>query len=97
MYKVIRVFKDKYTNNIYAIGDSFASDEPDRIKDLLSRKLIEGVSDKDMPSIYSVADEKYYQSMVKKDLIKLLTERGMKFNKRQTKLELIELLLQGGE
>lgn len=42
MYKVINKFKDKYTGRIYLPGDLFASDEPERLRDLLNRKLIEG-------------------------------------------------------
>ena len=41
--KVIRKFHDKYNLNIvYNIGDEFSSNEPDRIKDLIERGLIEG-------------------------------------------------------
>ena len=42
-YRVIRRFRDKYTREIYLPGDTFVSDESDRIKDLLTRGLIEEV------------------------------------------------------
>jgi hypothetical protein len=49
MYKVKCVFKDKYTEHLYSVGEDFTSDEPERINDLLNRGLIEGVSE-DPPS-----------------------------------------------
>jgi hypothetical protein len=82
--KVIRKFHDKYNLNIvYNIGDEFSSNEPDRIKDLIDRGLIEGEM---KPS---------FDSMTKKELIKELEERGIKFNAKAKREELIELL--GGD
>lgn len=76
-YKVIRRFRDKYTREIYLPGDAFVSDEADRIKDLLTRELIEEVK---------------YGSMTKKEIMDMLEERNIEYNERQTKAELIELL-----
>jgi|GEM_PF-6297131 len=45
MYKVISPFADKYNGDLHAVGEPFTSDEPERIEDLLNRKLIEGVPD----------------------------------------------------
>lgn len=88
MYKVKRIFRDKYTNKLYAIGDNFTSNENNRIKDLSARGLIEGVAKEVVtPS---------FDSMTKNELVKLLVDKGIEFNKRQTKEELVELL-QGGE
>ncbi len=75
-YKVIRRFRDKYTGEIYLSGDTFESDEADRIKDLLTRGLI----------------EVQYDSMTKKEIMDMLEERNIEYNERQTKAELIELL-----
>lgn len=93
MYKVIRKFRDKYTDEVYAIGDSFTSDDPERISDLLQRKLIEGVPD--TPSTSYIADKNAYQLMTKKELMQLLNQKGIEFSDRQKKAELIELL--GGD
>ncbi len=76
-YKVMRRFRDKYTREIYLPGDAFVSDETDRIKDLLTRELIEEVK---------------YDSMTKKEIMDRLEERGIEYSERQTKAELIELL-----
>ena len=75
-YKVMRRFRDKYTREIYLPGDAFVSDEADRIKDLLTRGLI----------------EVQYDSMTKKEIMDMLEERNIEHNDRQTKAELIELL-----
>jgi len=75
-YNVIRRFRDKYTGEIYLPGDAFESDEADRIKDLLTRGLI----------------EVQYDSMTKKEIMDMLEERNIEYNERQTKAELIELL-----
>ena len=75
-YKVMRRFRDKYTGEIYLSGDTFESDEADRIKDLLTRGLI----------------EVQYDSMTKKEIMDMLEERNIEYNERQTKVELIELL-----
>lgn len=40
-YVVIKRFKDKYTKGIYSPGDAFKSDEVERIKELINRKLIQ--------------------------------------------------------
>lgn len=78
-YNVIRRFRDKYTGEIYLPGDTFESDEADRIKDLLTRGLI----------------EVQYDSMTKKEIMDMLEERNIEYNERQTKAELIELLQGG--
>lgn len=95
MFKVISPFRDKYIpGKIYRVGDPFHSDDEKRIKDLLNRKLIEGVSEKGTPS-FDVAEHNEYQLMTKKEIEALLKKKGIKFNSRQTKDELIQLL--GGE
>lgn len=93
MYKVIRIFRDKYTKCPYAIGDSFESADPDRVEDLLDRKLIEDVPEKVTSSI---ADHNEYQLMTKNELTKVLAKRGIEFNKRLAKDELIGLLMSKG-
>lgn len=41
MYKVIAKFKDKLSpQHFYNVGDEFMSEDKNRIKDLLDRKLI---------------------------------------------------------
>lgn len=76
-YKVIRRFRDKYTGAIYGPGDTFVSEEADRIKDLLTRGLIE-------------TDD--YSGLTKKEIMALLDEKGIEYNSRQTKSEMIDLL-----
>ena len=83
-YRVIRRFRDKYTREVYLPGDTFESDEADRIKDLLDRGLIEAVQ-----------QEQDYSSLAKKELMALLDAQGTEYNARQTKAELIALL--GGD
>lgn len=83
MYKVIREFHDKYNLKIvYKVGDEFSSNEPDRIKDLIDRGLIEG----EKPS---------FNSMTKKEIIKELEEKGIEYNAKAKKEELVKLL--GGD
>lgn len=82
-YNVIRRFRDKYTGEIYLSGDTFESDEADRIEDLLNRKLIEPMPEDELPD---------YNAMTKKELMALLDEKGIEYSERQTKAELIALL-----
>jgi len=84
MYKVIKLFKDKYNGQIYKVGDDFESDDTARINDLINRGLIEGEV---QPS---------YNSLTKKEIIVLLEGKGIEYNARAKKEELIELL-QGGD
>lgn len=84
MYKVIKLFKDKYNGQIYKIGDVFECDDTARINDLINRGLIEGEV---QPS---------YNSLTKKEIVELLEEKGIAYNARAKKEELIELL-QGGD
>lgn len=94
MYKVISPFRDKYIpSKVYQVGETFNSDDENRIRDLLNRKLIEGVFD-DAPS-FNVAEHNEFQLMTKKEIMALLKKKGIEFNSRQTKDELIQLL--GGE
>ncbi|MBC8588089.1 hypothetical protein [Paratissierella segnis] len=84
MYKVIREFHDKYNLKIvYKVGDEFSSNEPDRIKDLIDRGLIEG-------------DKPFFNSMTKKEIMKVLEERSIEYDMKARKDDLIELL-QGGD
>jgi len=95
MFKVISPFRDKYNpRKVYQVGEPFHSDDEERIKDLLNRKLIEGVSS-DTP-FFDDAEDQDYQKMTKKELQKLLEQKGIEYSQRQTKDELIQLLL-GGE
>ncbi|WP_147402726.1 hypothetical protein [Caldibacillus debilis] len=95
MYKVISPFRDKFNpEKIYHVGDPFESDDKERIADLISRKLIEGVPD-GAPSFHA-AEHNEYQLMTKKEIIALLKKKGIEFNSRQPKEELIRLLLGGG-
>lgn len=80
MYTVIKLFKDKYTGQIYKPGDSFKSDEKDRIKDLINRGLIKKNT------------EQSYDTLTKKEIIKLLRERNIEYNPKAKKEELIKLL-----
>ena len=84
MYTVIKLFKDKYTGQIYKPGDSFKSDEKDRIKDLINRGLIKKNT------------EQSYDTLTKKEIIKLLKERNIEYDPKTKKEELIKLL-EGGD
>jgi len=83
MYKVIKLFKDKYNGQIYKIGDVFECDDTARINDLINRGLIEG--DK-KPS---------FDLLTKKEIMRLLEEKGIEYNSRVNKDELLALL--GGD
>lgn len=85
MYTVIEEFRDKYDlKKAFKVGDSFNSDEPERIKDLIARKLIEGAA---APS---------FDSMTKNEIMGLLDEKEIMYDPKARKDELIELL-KGGE
>ncbi len=87
MYKVIKAFRDKYSKKLYVIGDSFTSEDPVRITDLVNRKLIEGVSDNGTPLVY--------ETMTRNEIVELIDQKGIEYNKRFTKPELIQLLIGG--
>lgn len=84
MYTVIKLFKDKYTGQIYRPGDSFISDEKDRIDDLINRGLIKKNT------------EQSYDTLTKKEIIKILKERNIEYDPKTKKEELIKLL-EGGD
>ena len=99
-YNVIRRFRDKYTGEIYLSGDTFESDEADRIKDLINRGIIKKTKRedgdwRDYLDKYPATKE-YLSSYTKKELQVMLDEKGIEYNPRQTKAELIELLQGGG-
>lgn len=87
MYTVIEEFRDKYDlKKAFKVGDSFNSDEPERIKDLIARRLIEGAA---APSFD-------FDSMTKNEIMGLLNEKEIMYDPKARKDELIELL-KGGE
>lgn len=69
---------------VYNVGDEFSSNEPDRIKDLIDRGLIEGEL---QPS---------YSSMTKREIMELLEEKSIEYDAKAKKDDLIELL-KGGD
>ena len=106
-YEVIRRFRDKYTGEIILPGSTFICDENDRIKDLISRRIIkaqdlnpdemtkkEDGDWRDYLQKYPATKE-YLSSYTKKELQVMLGEKGIEYNQKQTKTELIKLL--GGD
>ena len=81
-YEVIRRFRDKYTGEIILPGSTFICDENDRIKDLISRRIIK-------------AQDLNPDEFTKKEIMSMLEDKGIEYNPRQTKAELIKLL--GGD
>lgn len=91
MYKVVKRFRDIHTGYIYSVGDTFTCNDPERINNLLERKLIEGVPV--APSTSYIADNNAYQLMANKELEAELRKRGIDFKPRIKKADMIELLL----
>ena len=81
-YEVIRRFRDKYTGEIILPGSTFICDENDRIKDLISRRIIK-------------AQDLNPDEFAKKEIMSMLDDKGIEYSPRQTKAELIKLL--GGD
>lgn len=81
-YEVIRRFRDKYTGEIILPGSTFICDENDRIKDLISRRIIK-------------AQDLNPDEFTKKEIMSMLDDKGIEYNQKQTKAELIKLL--GGD
>lgn len=81
-YEVIRRFRDKYTGKIILPGSTFICDENDRIKDLISRRIIK-------------AQDLNPDEFTKKEIMSMLDDKGIEYSPRQTKAELIKLL--GGD
>lgn len=81
-YEVIRRFRDKYTGEIILPGSTFICDENDRIKDLISRRIIK-------------AQDLNPDEFTKKEIMSMLDDKGIEYSPRQTKTELIKLL--GGD
>jgi hypothetical protein len=81
-YEVIRRFRDKYTGEIILPGSTFICDENDRIKDLISRRIIK-------------AQDLNPDEFTKKEIMSMLDDKGIEYSPRQTKAELIKLL--GGD
>jgi hypothetical protein len=81
-YEVIRGFRDKYTGEIILPGSTFICDENDRIKDLISRRIIK-------------AQDLNPDEFTKKEIMSMLDDKGIEYSPRQTKAELIKLL--GGD
>lgn len=81
-YEVIRRFRDKYTGEIILPGSTFICDENDRIKDLISRRIIK-------------AQDLNPDEFTKKEIMSMLDDKGVEYSPRQTKAELMALL--GGD
>jgi hypothetical protein len=99
MYKVIKLFKDKYNGQTYKVGDDFKSDDTARINDLIDRGIIKKTERedgdwKDYLQKYP-ATEEYLSSYTKKELQAMLDDKCIEYNARAKKEELIKLL--GGD
>ncbi|MFV0327327.1 MAG: hypothetical protein ACK5LF_23640 [Bacteroides xylanisolvens] len=72
--KVLRVFRDKYTKELYSVGIELEFEDEARIEDLTSRGLVEAIEDKtgNDPVLIPLFEEEFE----KKTVIKALKSVG---------------------
>lgn len=74
--KVLRVFRDKYTKELYSVGIELEFEDEARIEDLTSRGLVEAIEDKkgNDPVLISLF-EKEFEKKVVIEVLKAIGEK----------------------
>lgn len=74
--KVLKIFRDKFTKELYPVGVKLELEDEDRIEDLTSRGLVEVVEDEKVsdPVLVSIFDEEFEKKTIL-DALKAIGEK----------------------
>lgn len=82
--KVIEIFRDKFTKELYQVGKELEITDEDRVKDLVSRSLVEVLEEKkEEKSILSLFEQEFEKKAVV-DALKAIGEKATMNMKGET-------------
>lgn len=82
--KVIGIFRDKFTKELYQVGTELEMTDEDRVKDLVSRGLVEALEEKkEEKSILSLFEQEFEKKVVV-DALKAIGEKATMNMKGET-------------
>lgn len=82
--KVIGIFRDKFTKELYQVGTELEMTDEDRVKDLVSRGLVEALEEKkEEKSILSLFEQEFEKKAVV-DALKAIGEKATMNMKGET-------------
>lgn len=82
--KVIEIFRDKFTKELYQIGKELEITDENRVKDLVSRSLVEVLEEKkEEKSILSLFEQEFEKKAVV-DALKVIGEKATMNMKEET-------------
>ncbi len=82
--KVIEIFRDKFTKELYQIGKELEIADESRVEDLVSRELVEAVEEKkEVKSTLSLFEKEFEKKAVV-DALKAIGEKGAMNMKEET-------------
>lgn len=82
--KVIEIFRDKFTKELYQIGKELEITDENRVKDLVSRSLVEVLEEKkEEKSILSLFEQEFEKKAVV-DALKSIGEKATMNMKEET-------------
>ena len=82
--KVIGIFRDKFTKELYQVGKELEIADESRVEDLVSRELVEAVEEKkEVKSTLSLFEQEFEKKAVV-DALKAIGEKGTMNMKEET-------------
>lgn len=82
--KVIGIFRDKFTKELYQVGKELEIADESRVEDLVSRELVEAVEEKkEVKSTLSLFEQEFEKKAVV-DALKAIGEKGAMNMKEET-------------
>lgn len=82
--KVIEIFRDKFTKELYQVGKELEIADESRVEDLVSRELVEAVEEKkEVKSTLSLFEKEFEKKAVV-DALKAIGEKGAMNMKEET-------------
>lgn len=90
--KVIEIFRDKFTKELYQVGKELEITDESRVKDLVSRGLIEAVEEKKEEKATLSLFDKDFEKKAVVDALKAIGEKGTMNMKEETLIAYIVAL-----
>lgn len=82
--KVIKIFRDKFTKELYQVGKELEIADESRVEDLVSRELVEAIEEKkEVKSTLSLFEKEFEKKAVV-DALKAIGEKGAMNMKEET-------------
>lgn len=82
--KVIEIFRDKFTKELYQVGKELEIADESRVEDLVSRELVETVEEKKEEKSTLFLFEKEFEKKAVVDALKSIGEKGTMNMKEET-------------